>query len=85
MQLPRALNPVTNPAGLMAAAGAVLALFTRQVVTPVADPKSVAGEPLVTISSVLPPGTYGTPVIAQITPNPTGGTIGHTTDSPSGT
>lgn len=76
MQLPRILNPATNPAGLLAAAGAVYAaavmiynvvnhhgvidtavivaaigavgaLFTRQAVTPTADPKSADGVPLV--------------------------------------
>ena len=73
--VPRALNITTNPAGWMAAAGAVYAaavmlynaiqghgvidtgvviaavgavgaLLTRQVVTPVADPKNGAGVPL---------------------------------------
>jgi hypothetical protein len=102
--VPRALNPSTNPAGWMAAAGtvlaaavmitnavnhhgvidttviasavgAVLALFTRTVVTPVADPKDGAGKPLVPATSTVL--TYGTaePVV-QVTPNPTGGTVG---------
>lgn len=75
ISVPRALNVSTNPAGWLAAAGAVLAaavmitnavhhhgvidptvvvaaigavgaLLTRQVVTPVADPKNGAGVPL---------------------------------------
>ncbi len=79
--IPRFLSPVTNPAGLLAAAGAVLAaavmisnavnhhgvidttvivaavgavgaLFTRQVVTPVKDPKDGNGNPL---GPVAPP------------------------------
>lgn len=105
VSLPRALNPSTNPAGYVAAAGAVvaavvmitnavnhhgiidssvivaavgavLALFTRTVVTPVADPKDGAGNQLVALSA-LPPGTYGTTAVVQVTPNPTGGTVGH--------
>lgn len=81
MTVPRALNPATNPAGWLAAVGAVAAavvmitsalqghglidpaviiaavgavgaLLTRHVVTPVADPKNSAGVPLVP----APPG-----------------------------
>ncbi len=84
MQLPRVLSPVTNPAGLLAAAGAVYAaavmiynvvnhhgvidtavivaaigavgaLFTRQVVTPVADPKDGNGNPLVPATAAVTP------------------------------
>lgn len=86
--VPRALSLSTNPAGLMAAAGAVFAaavmitnavnghgvidstvvvsaiaavaaLFTRQVVTPVADPKDPVGRPLVPVAPpvVTIPGT----------------------------
>jgi hypothetical protein len=75
--VPRMLNPMTNPNGYLAAAGAVFAaavmiinamhhhgiidppvivaaagsvaaLFTRQLVTPVKDPKDGNGNPLVT-------------------------------------
>jgi hypothetical protein len=81
---------VIDPAVIVAAVGAVAALLSRQVVTPVADPKNGAGIKLVPAGSVMM--TYGTPMppvipdpIVQITPNPTGGTIGHITDSPSST
>lgn len=82
--IPRALSPATNPAGWLAAAGAVFAaavmtynavshhgvidtgvivaavgavgaLLTRQVVTPVSDPKDGAGRPLLPVSPVTPP------------------------------
>lgn len=102
VNVPRAISPTTNPAGLMATAGAVLAavvmilnavnhhgiidpavvvaavgavaaLLTRQVVTPLADPKDGAGNPL-TPSTVLPlppsPGTHGTPAVVQVTQTP---------------
>lgn len=62
---------------IVAAVGAIAALLTRQVVTPVADPKNGAGVPLVPMAT-LPPGTYGTAPVAQVTPNPAGGTIGKT-------
>ena len=39
---------------IIAAVGAVAALFTRQVVTPVADPKNGAGVPLVPVMPVTP-------------------------------
>jgi hypothetical protein len=106
--VPRAISPVTNPAGLLSAAGAILAavtmivnaihhhgvidtaviieaagavgaLFTRQVVTPVADPKNGAGVPLVTAGSLtsLAPGQYtqtagGAVVPANATTSPPG-------------
>jgi hypothetical protein len=90
--LPRAVSPITNPAGLLAAAGAVLAavvmitnavhhhgiidpaviiaavgavgaLLTRQVVTPVADPKDGNGNPLVPVPAggVIPPAAAPKP------------------------
>lgn len=78
--VPRLVNPATNPAGYMAAAGAVTAaaimianavghhgvinstvivsavgavcaLFARQLVTPVSDPKNGAGVPLAPVQS----------------------------------
>lgn len=70
---------------IVAAVGAVAALLTRQVVTPVADPKNGAGVPLIPVTTVTAPGAYGTTSaqvavtpIAQVTPNPAGGTIGKT-------
>lgn len=77
--IPRSLDPMTNPAGFLAAAqavfalvlgiynavnhhgvldstvitsavGAVAALFARNLVTPVADPRNSGGEHLVPIS-----------------------------------
>lgn len=106
VNIPRAISPATNPAGLLATAGAVLAavvmilnavnhhgiidssvivaavgavaaLLTRQVVTPIADPKDGAGNPLLTIAQ-LPPGTYGAPAQVTVTQMPTGsgGTVG---------
>lgn len=63
---------------VVSAAGAVMALFTRQVVTPVSDPKSADGVPLVpapelaTGPSDLPPGTYGSPGIVTWTAPPSG-------------
>ena len=39
---------IINPSVIIAAVGAVAALLTRQVVTPVADPKDGNGQPLVT-------------------------------------
>jgi hypothetical protein len=97
VNLRRVLSPLRNPAGLMAAAGAVYAaavmivnayhhrgvidpqvivaavgavaaLATRQVVTPVADPRGAAGEPLrpaltATVRVRPPgPGSDGPPV-----------------------
>lgn len=82
--VPRALNISTNPAGWLAAAGAVYAaavmiynafnhhgvidtnviiaavgavgaLLTRQVVTPVSDPKDGAGQPLAPLSPPVAP------------------------------
>jgi hypothetical protein len=84
--LPRSLNPATNPAGWLAAAGtvyaavvmidnalshrgvidtsvivaavgAVAALFTRQAVTPVSDPRNASGVPLAPVAAppVTPP------------------------------
>lgn len=89
MTLPRTLSPNTNPAGLLAAAGAVYAaavviynafnhhgvfqpevivaaigavgaLFTRQLVTPVKDPKDGNGTALVPALGPVPPGGTGT-------------------------
>lgn len=88
--LPRFLNPATNPAGWMAAAGAVYAaavmidnavshhgvidtsvivaavgavaaLFTRQAVTPVSDPKNASGVPLVPVVTPAAPVAAATP------------------------
>lgn len=92
MPLPRILNPVTDPAGYIAAAGAVTAaavmitntihhhgvidssviiaaigavgaLFTRQLVTPVADPKNASGIPLVPapVGGTVPPAAVPKP------------------------
>jgi hypothetical protein len=90
--VPRALNISTNPAGWLAAAGAVYAaavmiynawnhhgvidtnviiaavgavgaLLTRQVVTPVNDPKNGAGVPLV---PVPPPAAPAAPVVPVV-------------------
>lgn len=67
---------------IVAAVGAVAALLTRQVVTPVADPKNGAGVPLIPVTAVPAPGSTSAQVaitpIAQVTPNPAGGTIGKT-------
>jgi hypothetical protein len=90
--VPRALNINTNPAGWLAAAGAVYAaavmiynawnhhgvidtnviiaavgavgaLLTRQVVTPVNDPKNGAGVPLVPLPPApMPPAVTVLPV-----------------------
>jgi hypothetical protein len=55
---------VIDPPVIIAAVGAVAALLTRQVVTPVADPVSAAGVPLVPApTAVLPP-------VVSITPPP---------------
>lgn len=96
--IPRALSPATNPAGLLAVAGAVLAatvmiinavnghgvidttvivaavgavaaLFTRQAVTPLADPKAADGVPLVPVVPVAP-GTSSTTTTTSVTPPP---------------
>ena len=97
----RAVSPSLNPAGLMAAAGAVYAaalmivnavhghgvidpavivaavaaasaLLTRTQVTPVADPKNGAGQPLVPdyapVPAVPPPGTGSTGTVTVIPP-----------------
>lgn len=53
---------VWNISVLIAAIGAVSALLTRQVVTPVADPKDGNGDPLVTApaapaAAASPPGS----------------------------
>lgn len=82
--VPRTINPVTNPAGWLSAAGAVAAavtmlvnaeehhglidptvitaavaavgaLLTRQIVTPVADPKSSTGAPLAPVTATASP------------------------------
>lgn len=82
MNVPRALNISTNPAGWLAAAGAVYAaavmiyntwnhhgvidtnviiaaigavgaLFTRQLVTPIKDPKDGAGNALVPVAPAV--------------------------------
>lgn len=55
---------------IVAAVGAVAALFTRQAVTPVADPKNGAGVPLVPVTTVTAPGAYGT-TSAQVAITPT--------------
>jgi hypothetical protein len=55
---------VIDPPVIIAAVGAVAALLTRQVVTPVADPVSAGGVPLVPApAGVLPP-------VVSITPPP---------------
>src|SRR6185312_7777821 len=43
---------VIDPAVIVAAVGAVAALLTRQVVTPVADPRDGNGEPLLRASTI---------------------------------
>lgn len=53
---------------LIAAAGAVLALFSRQLVTPVRDPRDGNGQPLLTVAAaqqILPTVTGS---VTQITP-----------------
>jgi hypothetical protein len=55
---------VIDPPVIIAAVGAVAALLTRQVVTPVADPKDGNGNPLVT----PPPPGPAPPGIAAVTP-----------------
>jgi hypothetical protein len=96
MPLPRTLDPMTNPSGYLAAAGAIVsaavmidnavhhhgiidssvivaavgavsALFARQITTPVADPRNGAGVKLVPAGSVIM--TYGTPM-PPVTPGP---------------
>jgi hypothetical protein len=42
---------------IVAAVGAIAALLTRQVVTPVADPKNGAGVPLVPVTPTMVPPT----------------------------
>jgi hypothetical protein len=60
---------------IISAVGAVMALFARQVVTPVADPKNAIGVPLVPVTEKVL--TYAAPApVVQVTPNPTGGTVG---------
>lgn len=65
---------VIDPAVLVAAVGAVLALLTRQYVTPVADPKNGAGVPLVpvvpTIPTIPPPVPSPTVAVPQLPPAP---------------
>ena len=109
--VPRALNVSTNPAGWMAAAGAVFAaatmiynavnhhgvidtgvivaaagavsaLLTRQVVTPVADPKNGAGVPLVPVATpvaVPPPLLPPPPPDASVLPVSSGLVTGSVT------
>lgn len=96
--VPRVLNPSTNPAGYVAAAGAVVAavvmilnavnhhgiidssaivaavgavlsLFARGMVTPVADPKDGAGNalaPAAPATCCTPQGTSGTPTVVHV-------------------
>lgn len=47
---------VINPAVIVAAVGAVAALLTRQVVTPVADPRDGNGDSLVCANSAVAAG-----------------------------
>ena len=47
---------VINVPVIVAAVGAVAALLTRQVVTPVADPKDGNGNPLVPLQEQIPAG-----------------------------
>lgn len=48
---------IIDPPVIVAAVGAVAALLTRQVVTPVADPRDGNGTPLLVQAGALPPGT----------------------------
>lgn len=50
---------VIDPEVIVAAIGAVGALFTRQLVTPVADPKDGNGNPLKPLLPSPPPETTG--------------------------
>jgi hypothetical protein len=57
---------------IVAAVGAIAALLTRQVVTPVTDPKNGAGVPLVPAGSLtsLAPGQYTQTASGAVIPEP---------------
>jgi len=70
---------VIDPPVIIAAVGAVAALLTRQVVTPVADPKDGNGNPLVPVPPPVVPPTGTVTVQPSVTttqmpplPPPTG-------------
>ena len=70
---------VIDPPVIIAAVGAVAALLTRQVVTPVADPKDGNGNPLVPVPAPTVPPTGTVTVQPSVTttqmpplPPPTG-------------
>ncbi len=65
---------VIDPAVIVAAIGAVAALLTRQVVTPVADPRDGNGTPLLkpkTTAAGLSYGTGGNVTVTTTPPVPT--------------